>query len=93
MGAICCHGEHNFIRSLKNLPKKMLISVMLHIKFDQLCPACLSDIEVSNFDAQGEVPPKRMVRSGHMSNSSEILCLFVTCKSEADPIKTAFSSL
>ena len=38
-------------------------------------------------DAQGQLTPQSLVRSGRISNSSEMLWMFVTCKYEEDPIK------
>ena len=39
-------------------------------------------------DAQGQLTPQSLVRSGQISNSSEMLWMFfVTCKYEEDPIK------
>ena len=39
-------------------------------------------------DAQGKLTPQSLVLSGRISNSSEILWIFlVTCKYEEDPIK------
>ena len=39
-------------------------------------------------DAQGQLTPQSLLRSGRISNSSEMLCyVLVTCKYEEDPIK------
>ena len=39
-------------------------------------------------DAQGQLTPQSLVRSGRILNSSEMLWMFfVTCKYEEDPIK------
>ena len=38
-------------------------------------------------DAQGQLTPQSLVRSGRISKSSEILLILVTCKYEEDPIK------
>ena len=38
-------------------------------------------------DAQGQLTPQSLVRSGRISNSSEMLNVLVTCKYEEDPIK------
>ena len=37
--------------------------------------------------AQGQLTPQSLVRSGRISNSSEILWMFITCKYAEDPIK------
>ena len=37
--------------------------------------------------AQGQLTLQSLVRSGQISNSCEILCIYVTCKYEEDPIK------
>ena len=39
-------------------------------------------------DAQGQLTPQSLVRSGRISNSSEMLWIvLIICKSEEDPIK------
>ena len=38
-------------------------------------------------DAQGQLIPQSLVRSGHISNSSEMLWMFSLPSNEEDPIK------
>ena len=38
-------------------------------------------------DAQGQLTPQSLVRSGRISNSSDVMNVLVTCKYEEDPIK------
>ena len=79
MGVFYCHGHQSFdpicLKTLRSLSPP---PVMLHIKFDQYWPNGLRDIYFRMckiFIIQGQVTPKRVVRSGPKSNSSEILCL------------------
>ena len=98
MGAFCCHGHQSFDPiCLKTLWSQSLLSVMLHIKFDQDWPTGLRDIQVRKckiFVIQGQVTPKWVVWSGPKSNLSELLCLFlVTSNFDDDLIKNERASM
>ena len=79
MEAFCCHGHQSFDPiSLKTLCSLSPPPVMLHIKFDQVWPIGLRDIQVQKcniFVTQGRVTLKWVVWSGPKSNSCELLCL------------------
>ena len=62
MGAFCCHGHQNFNPNcLQTLCSLSPPPLMLYIKFDQVLPTGLRDIQVRKcriFVIQGQITPK-----------------------------------
>ena len=76
MGAFCCHGNQSFDPICpKTLCSLYLTPTMLYIKYDQVWPTGIRDIQVQKceiFVTQGKITPKRVVWFGPNSNAIEL---------------------